>query len=392
VILSSAAVHEKEDTTDDQGLFSIQVPPDYYGLVLYAGGYAPNVPSWFWLGKGINLTQDTFVTFTLQNRYLSGKVVDPNGNPVSSVSIDVWGDTTFNGFNGRFESWTTSDNQGSFNVTIFTSSCVSLKATPPESSRFGPVFITGVNVTEDKTIVIALVYKPGLPPIADFTWSPAIPKVGELVTFNASASTPDGGEIVSYEWDFGDGQHASGKIVTHIYTSAGNFTVTLNVTDSEGFWDIEQKHILVEAPPTPPVITATIDIDPKALNLRSKGKWITCYIELPEGFEVAEINRTSILLNDTIHVDPFWLNKTIESVVGDYDGDGIADLMVKFNRAEVTYYILTNVDITKLIEERFMTITLTVTGKLNDGTPFKGSATIKIIMPMPRGLYRIFYI
>ncbi|RLI43787.1 hypothetical protein DRO69_08855 [Candidatus Bathyarchaeota archaeon] len=94
-------------------------------------------------------------------------------------------------------------------------------------------------------------YVQPLPPVANFTWSPSIPKVGESVTFDASSSTPNGGEIVSYEWDFGDRHHVSGKIVSHKYTSSGTFTVTLNVTDSEGLWDVEQKQIQVVQPHGP---------------------------------------------------------------------------------------------------------------------------------------------
>jgi len=84
-------------------------------------------------------------------------------------------------------------------------------------------------------------------PVASFSWYPLLPKVGELVTFNASASMPIGGEIVSYTWDFGDGNYAYGEIVTYQYASADNFTVTLNVTDSENLWEIEQKQIEVKA-------------------------------------------------------------------------------------------------------------------------------------------------
>ncbi|MGB9671560.1 MAG: PKD domain-containing protein, partial [Candidatus Norongarragalinales archaeon] len=94
-------------------------------------------------------------------------------------------------------------------------------------------------------------------PNADFTWSPFLPKVGESVTFDGSSSTPDGGAIISYEWNFGDGGYASGKIVTHIYSSPGIYTVTLNVTDSEGLWDIEQKQIEVEALPPPLLVSIT---------------------------------------------------------------------------------------------------------------------------------------
>jgi len=94
-------------------------------------------------------------------------------------------------------------------------------------------------------------------PIASFSWTPIIPEVGELVTFNASASMSIGSEIVSYEWNFGDGIYATGKIATHAYDFPGNFTVTLNVTDSEGLWDIEQKQIEVRA--FPPSLTVFID-------------------------------------------------------------------------------------------------------------------------------------
>jgi len=100
-------------------------------------------------------------------------------------------------------------------------------------------------------------------PVADFVWSPSEPEVDEVVTFDASASLPVGGEIVSYEWDFGDGNHATGEIVTHAYGSAGTYTVTLNLTDSEGLWDVEQKQIEVKAPPPP----LTVSISPLSASI-----------------------------------------------------------------------------------------------------------------------------
>jgi len=87
------------------------------------------------------------------------------------------------------------------------------------------------------------------PPTASFVYSPQQPEEGQTVTFDASASTPDGGTIISYSWNFGDGKFGTGKIVTHAYTTAGTYPVTLNVTKSEGKWDIESKQITVKAPP-----------------------------------------------------------------------------------------------------------------------------------------------
>ena len=83
------------------------------------------------------------------------------------------------------------------------------------------------------------------PPVANFIWSPTVPRVGETVTFDGSSSTPNGGTITKYEWDFGDSGTATGQVVTHAYSSKGLYTVTLNVTDNEGLWDIEQKQIQV---------------------------------------------------------------------------------------------------------------------------------------------------
>ena len=60
-----------------------------------------------------------------------------------------------------------------------------------------------------------------------------------------------------------------------------------------------------------------IDFDPNTLNLRSKGRFITVYIELPEGFDVNQIDIASILLNDSVPA----LDKPTE--IGDYDKDGI---------------------------------------------------------------------
>jgi PKD repeat protein len=44
---------------------------------------------------------------------------------------------------------------------------------------------------------------------------------------------PDGGTIVAYEWDFDDGNYATGRQVSHEYTTIGTYYVSLIVTDSQ---------------------------------------------------------------------------------------------------------------------------------------------------------------
>src|SRR5262245_24697119 len=77
----------------------------------------------------------------------------------------------------------------------------------------------------------------GATPTASFLFSPSAPKVGENVNFNASASRPATGRTIrSYEWDFGDGEQktTTGPITSHDYQKAGDFNVTLVVTDDAG--------------------------------------------------------------------------------------------------------------------------------------------------------------
>jgi len=89
-------------------------------------------------------------------------------------------------------------------------------------------------------------------PVASFAVTPESPVVGEAATFDASSSTPNGGTIVSYVWDFGDGNSSwteSDPIAVHVYATFGNLTITLNITDSERLWDTESKIVTVRKHP-----------------------------------------------------------------------------------------------------------------------------------------------
>jgi hypothetical protein len=124
----------------------------------------------------------------------------------------------------------------------------------------------------------------------------------------------------------------------------------------------------------PPVVTATVDIDPDTLNLKSKGQWITSYIELPGGYNVSDIDIYSIRLNDTFPVSLLPYPPVPGPMeIGDYDSDGIPDLMVKFNRTALTSYIYDVLGI------KYGDVTLTISGNLTDGTLFEGIDTIKVI-------------
>jgi len=84
-------------------------------------------------------------------------------------------------------------------------------------------------------------------PIADFTWSPNHPDVGQTITFDASASyDPDGNlNLGQIRWDFGEGDNdendwtywhlfTNWKIVDHTYADSGPKTIRCQVKDGLG--------------------------------------------------------------------------------------------------------------------------------------------------------------
>jgi len=104
-------------------------------------------------------------------------------------------------------------------------------------------------------------------------------------------------------------------------------------------------------------LIATIDIDPDTLNLRSKGRWITAYIDLPEGYSVEDIDIETIALH--------YGNKQISAEWGKIQEDV---LMVKFDRCSV-------VAMFGQVDE----VELTVKGELQNGIQFGDSDTIRVL-------------
>jgi len=96
--------------------------------------------------------------------------------------------------------------------------------------------------------------------LPDFTLTPAAPKVMDIVTFDATATTNNGAACnnnCTYSWNFGDGTTGSGQITTHQFRSIGNFSVSLTVADLRGATARVTKLIAVSAgtPPTVPPFT-----------------------------------------------------------------------------------------------------------------------------------------
>lgn len=120
------------------------------------------------------------------------------------------------------------------------------------------------------------------------------------------------------------------------------------------------------------LVPATVSVEPDTLNLASNGKWISTYIELPEDYDVTNIDVDSITI--AVEGQDFAVDPAASTAIGDHDGDGAADLLVKFDRAAIRNH-LGEVDVDD--GDKFYDITLAVKGNVA-GTPFEGNDTIMI--------------
>jgi VCBS repeat protein len=192
-------------------------------------------------------------------------------------------------------------------------------------------------------------------PIPTNEWVNTIDVTKPSSHVNALTPVPGQETRIVAHWVGDDGPLGSGIADYSIYvsdngapyalwteTSAQQDTFPGQDGHTYGFYSIARDLVgFEENPPAPLVADATIqvvscsvvmgfDFTPGTLNLRSMGHWVTGYLEPPAPFTPADIDSASIRLNGTVKVD-----STATIAIGDHDGDGIPDLMVRFNRRAV---------------------------------------------------------
>jgi PKD repeat protein len=86
-------------------------------------------------------------------------------------------------------------------------------------------------------------------PIPNFTASSASAAAGQSIVFTNSSTTGGSTTITSYQWDFGDGSPSSTTTnPSHVYSTPGNRSVSLTVTNSSGCISSTNKMIIITAP------------------------------------------------------------------------------------------------------------------------------------------------
>ncbi len=110
--------------------------------------------------------------------------------------------------------------------------------------------VTDETGATDQESVVITVTNPSVnntPPTAHISTTKSVGVAPLLVELNASNSKDSDGAIISYSWDLGDGENATGALVSHTYTTPGTYNPTLTVTDDGGLTDTISIPIVVES-------------------------------------------------------------------------------------------------------------------------------------------------
>jgi murein DD-endopeptidase MepM/ murein hydrolase activator NlpD len=140
---------------------------------------------------------------------------------------------------------------------------------------------------------------PNQPPEANLSWDCQ----GLDCNFDGSGSSDPDGTIAVYHWDFGDGGSGAGSTINHSYPSAGDWLVTLDVTDNDGAVDSVAEWVTVTAPPA-----AQIDI---SLSTNKKGNRVTVRWSGATGNKV-DIHRDGVRVTTTRN-DGSWNDREIDN-------------------------------------------------------------------------------
>jgi PKD repeat protein len=233
----------------------------FAGCTIHPTAAAPDLAGPSSLGHFLSVTATPdSITADGSMSVITATVLDPSGQPLSGVplqaTISVSGTTVDYGDLSQRTIYTNGDGQAK--ITYYSPIMTGFFAGTPGREVWVTMEPVGQNyVTVIPVHAVIKVTPPPVPrlgvdaPIADVTYTPSAPTVGQLVMFDASTSGPaPGHSIVSYFWDFGDGRPYAndehGSDASHAYVAPGSYTMVLGVTDEAGHSNSTFKTIVVK--------------------------------------------------------------------------------------------------------------------------------------------------
>ncbi len=257
---------------------------------------------------------------------------------------------------------------------------------PPGPYAGGESIFHGIpDPNRDLAFRVLPMFEPTTPPVANAD-GPYTIYAGDLLTLDASGSTDDGNDIVSYVWDLDDNgsfetDAGSQEIfnVEYIYLQSlgllvnNTYTIHLKVTDKDGQSDVDESTLTIIAQP--------VDVDikpgscPNPLNVKSKGVLPVAVLG-SQDFDVNSIDIASIRLAGVAPIRSSLedagtpLVDANECECSTEGPDGFPDLTLKFE-TQMIVEAIGEVDHGDVL-------VLELTGVLSDETPIEGSDCVII--------------
>lgn len=308
------------------------------------------------------------------NQSATGTAVDKAGNSASVTIANISIDTTnpkvavsrtpspnANGWNNTTveATFNASDDLSGLETGATEKVSLSLEGTNLGASRTftdkagnaATGFISGINIDKTKPSITiasptARSYRTSESLTLQFNTADALSGV------SATTATLDGAPVTN-----GQTLNLAGKVGSHTFTGSA--------TDNAG--NVQSNSVTFDV-----LIDATVNCDPNNLEKSTSGGWITCRIQLPDGYDVAAIDDASVQLNGaSAYVERQGSTQPAaggSNVIGPVNG-GIKQRMVKFDRQAVI----------NSLGPATGSVVLTVTGRLADGRGFIGSDSIHVV-------------
>lgn len=125
---------------------------------------------------------------------------------------------------------------------------------------------------------------------------------GEISFYNRSLNGP-----TQFMWDFGDGNTSTQRSPTHRYQKNGNFSVSLNVSNTFGSDSISKSNLLyISAPFAPSVIQDSVCIGDTAFLTASGSGWMRWYASMDDSLPLADgpgFSTNNIFSDTTFYVE-----------------------------------------------------------------------------------------